>query len=223
MDETSLSERDLADRDLAAMRSMIDELRATVDRQQRELNGLRSRITDSEHSPSARPLGSGSPPVDARPAISRRALFGLTGAGLAGLAVAGSARPAGAADTEPVMGLLTDYWSAVATVWPEAWNADPRRSRLVHGAGIVALGFVMDAICDVAASPPEVPDRDTFVGELQFLAPHCAWTSGTWEFGPDQTRLWNELQNTSKDAQLLTNHLMRIYRDAKRVDKVAAA
>lgn len=127
MDETSLSERDLADRDLAAMRSMIDELRATVDRQQRELNGLRSRITDSEHSPSARPLGSGSPPVDARPAVSRRALFGLTGAGLAGLAVAGSARPAGAADTEPVI--------------QGADNAADSTTRLTHDA---STGPVLD-------------------------------------------------------------------------------
>ena len=42
--------------------------------------------------------------------------------------------------------LLKHYWEAVATVFPKAWDAPPRRSRLVHGVGIIALGCLMDEI-----------------------------------------------------------------------------
>ena len=38
---------------------------------------------------------------------------------------------------------------------------------------------------------------------------HCAWTSGTWDFGADQARRWNGIQNTPNDVRLLTSHLLR--------------
>ena len=42
--------------------------------------------------------------------------------------------------------LISDFYRAVALVFPDAWAAKhtPKTSRLVHGAGIVALGYVME-------------------------------------------------------------------------------
>ena len=52
----------------------------------------------------------------------------------------------GQGDTEAMLDLLKDFWHAVAETFPDAWDVSPRRSRLVHGVGIVALGCLMDEI-----------------------------------------------------------------------------
>lgn len=119
----------------------------------------------------------------------------------------------GTGDTDQMMAMMTNFWRAVAQVFPTAWEVDtPRRSRLVHGCGIVSMGFVMDAITDRYYETP-VPSQTDFAGDLEALAPYCRWTNGTWEFGPGQLRKWNELQNTSKDVRLLTNYLLTTYRE----------
>jgi DGQHR domain-containing protein len=122
----------------------------------------------------------------------------------------------GQGDTDAIIELVTNFFSAVATVWPDAWDAPPRKSRLVHGAGIIALGFLMDTICDMAVDPGTIPSTSQFTQELRRVVPHCAWMSGHWRFGPDQVRAWNEVQNTSKDQQVLANHLIRHYAAAVR-------
>lgn len=114
-------------------------------------------------------------------------------------------------DDASMLHILKNYWSAVANVFPEAWNETPRRSRLVHGAGIIAMGFVMDAILDHHYDVP-VPGAEYFEHELLRIAPSCRWTQGYWEFGTGVDRRWNELQNTSRDTQLLSNHLLAVYR-----------
>ena len=119
----------------------------------------------------------------------------------------------GAGDIDAMCTLLYRYWGAVSEVFPDAWHVDsPRRSRLVHGCGIASMGFVMDAIADRYYDTP-VPEEAEFRKDLEALAPHCRWVNGTWEFGPGQLRKWNELQNTSKDIQLLTNYLLTMYRE----------
>lgn len=119
----------------------------------------------------------------------------------------------GGGDSEQMLDLLINFWQAVAQVFPTAWEVDsPRRSRLVHGCGIQSMGFVMDAITDRFYETP-VPTEVDFAADLELLAPYCRWTNGTWEFGPGQLRKWNELQNTSKDVRLLTNHLLTMYRE----------
>lgn len=80
------------------------------------------------------------------------------------------------------------------------------RSRLMHGVGIVSTGFVMDAIVDRHRS--HLPNEADFAADLERLKPICRWTSGSWQFGPDHHRRWNELQNTPRDIQLLTNYLL---------------
>lgn len=114
----------------------------------------------------------------------------------------------GAGDADEMLMLLKSFWWAVSNVFADAWALPPRRSRLMHGVGIVALGFVMDAIADRYA--PDVPTVEEFAADLEVLKPLCAWTSGQWKLG-SATRKWNELQNTPKDIQLLTDFLLREY------------
>lgn len=117
----------------------------------------------------------------------------------------------GRGDEDKMLSLLMDYWSAVRDVFEEAWNQPPRRSRLMHGVGIVSLGFLMDAIFD-RYSRSRVPDKADFASDLSQLTEVCRWTSGYWEFGPSSQRRWNELQNTSRDIQLLTSYLLFEYK-----------
>lgn len=117
----------------------------------------------------------------------------------------------GDGDAEAMLQLLKNFWRAVSMVWSDAWNLPPRRSRLLHGVGVVTLGFLMDAIADRYWEDP-VPSDATFVEHLGPLRDVCRWTNGYWEFGPREHRKWNELQNTSKDIHLLSNYLLAEYR-----------
>jgi DGQHR domain-containing protein len=106
---------------------------------------------------------------------------------------------------------LKSFWHAVARVFPLGWGQPPKRSRLMHGVGIVSLGFLMDAIADRYRSEALVSAADFEVNLLP-LQPVCRWTEGFWDFGPGMQRRWNELQNTSNDIHLLANHLLFHYR-----------
>jgi hypothetical protein len=81
----------------------------------------------------------------------------------------------------------------------------------MHGAGIISLGFLMDAIADRHRKLPIVP-ADVFAADLQPLRDECRWTDGYWDFGPGAQRKWNEIQNTTRDIQVLSNHLMVRYK-----------
>lgn len=121
----------------------------------------------------------------------------------------------GSGDDDPMTDLLKNYWSAVRETFSDAWGLPPRKSRLMHGVGIVSLGFVMDAIAD-RFRDGTIPPAEFFSAELALIAPMCKWTAGYWEFGPTDTRKWNFLQNTPRDIQLLTNHLLFAYRRTSR-------
>jgi DGQHR domain-containing protein len=120
-------------------------------------------------------------------------------------------RHSGAHDVEGMLRLLKDYWSAVACVFEDAWGRPPRESRLSGGPGVVALGFVMDAIID-RHRHRGLPSCIQFQSDLERLKPICRWTAGVWDFGPSRQRRWNDLQNTPKDVQLLANYLAIQYR-----------
>ncbi len=109
------------------------------------------------------------------------------------------------------LAVLKNFWWAVANVFPVAWNETPRRSRLVHGVGIVSLGFIMD-VATARRTDVVVPTIEDYEEDLRLLADACRWTEGSWDFGRGTLRKWNELQNTSKDIQLLANHLRTEYR-----------
>ena len=114
-------------------------------------------------------------------------------------------------DVAAMLSLLKGFWTAAADVFSNAWGISPKRSRLMHGAGIVSMGFVMDAIADQVRHLDRVV-ADDFVSDLRELAPACRWTDGFWNFGPGVQRRWNEIQNTSTDVRLLTNYLLVTFR-----------
>jgi DGQHR domain-containing protein len=117
----------------------------------------------------------------------------------------------GEGDADAMLALVGAFWAAVRETFPDAWGLPPGRSRLMHGVGIVSLGFVMDAIAD-RYSRVTIPGRAEFATDLAALKDLCRWTHGHWDFGPQAQRKWNELQNTPKDIQLLTNYLLFEYK-----------
>lgn len=119
----------------------------------------------------------------------------------------------GDGDLDGMLSVLKPFWSAVELVFPSAWGLPPRKSRLMHGAGVVSLGFLMDAIAEPLLDD-RAPTPHDYITGLQAIAPICAWTTGTWQFGDGASKRWNDLQNTPKDVQLLSSYLLFEYRKA---------
>lgn len=112
-----------------------------------------------------------------------------------------------------MLSVLKAFWGAAKDVFKKAWGVSPRRSRLMHGAGIVSLGFLMDAISDRYRNElAGVPNAAHFAEDLRPLEAICRWTDGFWEFGPGAQRKWNEIQNTNRDIQMLANYLLVQYK-----------
>lgn len=115
-------------------------------------------------------------------------------------------------DTDELLGPLFAFWGAVQAVFPSDWGKPPKKSRLMHGAGVVSLGFLMDAIAD-RHRKSKFPTQRQFEKDLEVLAPVCRWSDGFWDFGPGMQRKWSEVQNTSKDVQVLSNYLLIQYKN----------
>jgi len=109
-----------------------------------------------------------------------------------------------------ILAVIKNYFTAVAEVFEDAWGITPRRSRLMHGAGIVSMGLVMDAISD-RFRRERLPSYEDFRSDLLPLRDVCRWTDGYWDFRPP--RKWNEIQNTSKDIKLLSDYLLSQYKE----------
>jgi len=110
------------------------------------------------------------------------------------------------ADLESMYRILVTFWSAVRDVFPEAWGKDPRHSRLMHSAGIEAMGVLMDRVYARLSGDGE--DYKTVRRELEKVAPHCRWTKGSWE---SLGVAWNEIQSTPRDIKRLQDALVRAY------------
>lgn len=120
----------------------------------------------------------------------------------------------GETDFEDICKILVSYWTAVAETFPEAWGKPPRKSRLMHGAGIRAMGRLMDRIIptvDLSSSRIVTSIKK----ELKRIEPICRWTKGRWE-DLDGLR-WNEVQNVPRHINVLSNVLIRAYIQSKRV------
>jgi DGQHR domain-containing protein len=99
---------------------------------------------------------------------------------------------------------VADFFGAVIDLFGSAWiGMTPKTSRLVHGVGIVALGYAMD----YAWLAEGARGRAGFAAVLQRLEGKMAWTSGTWDF-PGESRPWNRLQNTAPEIRLLTDYIL---------------
>lgn len=112
----------------------------------------------------------------------------------------------GSGDIEQMVLHLKIFWSLVEATWPIEWKLIPRKSRLTHGVGIQAMGYIMDALTEghTADTLPNI-GLENRLGELHDMT---AWSSGVWNLGPSDQRRWNGLQNTPNDVKLLTNALL---------------
>jgi DGQHR domain-containing protein len=112
--------------------------------------------------------------------------------------------------------LLSEFYRAVQLVFKSDWeNRDPRNSRLVHGTGIVAMGYVMEilAVLDGAR------DWEEFAKGLNCLAGKTAWTEGEWDFGGGDKRHWKAIQNINRDIIMIAQLLIGIVRQDMRQRK----
>jgi DGQHR domain-containing protein len=110
--------------------------------------------------------------------------------------------------------ILFIYWQAVKETFPEAWGKPPTKSRLMHGAGIRAMGGLMDRIMGWHR-PVESDPTAHAMRELARIAPICRWTHGHWdELGLE----WNEIQNVSRHIRVLTDVLVRNYVQRQGID-----
>ncbi|WP_028116269.1 DGQHR domain-containing protein DpdB [Ferrimonas senticii] len=129
----------------------------------------------------------------------------------------------GMGDETKMVTLLNNFWGAVKQVFKDEWELPPRRSRLLHGVGVIALGSLMDEIYETHKGYTDgwddIPTIELFADELRAIYPLCCWSRGTWNFGLDLDgmkieRKWNDLQNLSKDIALVTDYLVNAYRKA---------
>ena len=102
--------------------------------------------------------------------------------------------------------LISEFFHAVKHTFPDAWkDHTPKTSRLVHGTGIIAMGYVMETL----NSASNAKDRDDFVSGLRPLIGKTFWTKGSWEFG-NETRSWNSIQNVPRDVRQLSMYLVQV-------------
>ena len=107
---------------------------------------------------------------------------------------------------EKCFDLISYFFGAVQETFPEAWhNHTAKTSRLIHGAGLISMGYVMELLF----FRDQAMTKEEFLEGIKPLKGRLAWTEGTWKFGEDETRPWNGIQNLHRDIQLLASYLTR--------------
>lgn len=115
--------------------------------------------------------------------------------------------------------LISEFFHAVRHVFASDWDGKtPKTSRLVHGAGVVAMGYVMEDLHSATGAT----DRDEFARGLRLLKGRTAWSEGEWTFGQERRR-WNGLQNVPADVRQLSMHLVQELRRARSREKIRVA
>ncbi len=108
------------------------------------------------------------------------------------------------ADVDGMYRVICLFWSAVKAVFPDAWGIRPQESRLMHSAGIQAMGILMDRML------PRMHQGKTGANEveaaLRRIAPYCAWTAAEWD---GLGLAWNEIQNTPRHVRVLAEFLVQ--------------
>ncbi len=112
----------------------------------------------------------------------------------------------GGMEIENILCLVLAYWNAVSQVFPEAWGVNSKRSRLMGGVGIHAMGKLMDRVMS-NLHPSDNNLVKKVREELEIIAPYCHWTDGDWDFGLN----WRELQNVPRHKSALSQFLVKVY------------
>ena len=108
-------------------------------------------------------------------------------------------------DIEKMYRMMFIYWSEVKNVFSDAWGLPPTKSRLMHSAGIEAMGYYMDKVMSRNICSDNLSDdvRKTLIA----IKPYCRWTSGTWE---GIGLKWNEVQSIDKHIRMIADTLVQI-------------
>jgi hypothetical protein len=106
--------------------------------------------------------------------------------------------------------LVSAFFEALQRVFKDDWEGhDATTSRLLHGVGLVSMGYVMDELyVRKRARRPKDFERG-----MRPLEGRTHWTRGEWKIGAER-RPWHSLQNTNADYRLLAHHLVRMIRRA---------
>jgi DGQHR domain-containing protein len=113
----------------------------------------------------------------------------------------------GETDFDGICRVLILFWTAVKSVFSEAWGKPAAKSRLMHPAGIRCMGRLMDRIMP----PIRIHDDKALTeieSELRKIEPICHWTSGRWE---ELDIKWDEVQNVPRHIHALSSVLIRAY------------
>jgi hypothetical protein len=114
----------------------------------------------------------------------------------------------GTADLKGLERVLITYWNAVKHTFPEAWGRPPTQSRLMHSAGLRAMGRLMDRVmASVDTRDKRAPARiRKELTKIRFL---CRWTTGVWEECGGLA--WNQIQNVPSHVRMLSNFLIQAH------------
>lgn len=109
-------------------------------------------------------------------------------------------------DIRSIYKILITYWNAVKDVFKQAWGLPPSKSRLMHSAGIQAMGVLMDHV--YARHAGNTNEYQGIRDDLEKMSHACHWTESEWEgLGLG----WNEIQNTPRHIRSLSAALVRIH------------
>jgi len=119
-------------------------------------------------------------------------------------------------DIESMTNLLNAFWGAVKNLFPKDWELDPKKTRLTHGAGILALSLLMERIVfkKILRKNPKYLQEGSFIVSdfevyLEPLKDKIDWQNGKYDFNDDgNLRSIMEIQNTSKDIDLFRNFIL---------------
>lgn len=115
-------------------------------------------------------------------------------------------------DLAGVRSVLLTYWNAVRRTFPAAWGLSPKRSRLMHSAGLRVMGRLMDRVM-ASIDPTDRMASALTRQELARIRSICHWTSGIWE---GLGLRWYEIQNVPSHVRLLSNFVLGAYLAGKK-------
>ena len=108
-------------------------------------------------------------------------------------------------DVNGMFELMSTFWACVREVFPKAWGLPPTESRLMHSAGIQAMGLLMDRI--VSRYPKDDQLKNNIKTSLRAIEKKCRWTGGQWE---ELGMNWNDIQSVPRHIRMLSDYLVQI-------------
>jgi DGQHR domain-containing protein len=114
-------------------------------------------------------------------------------------------------DLEAMYQQLLVFWGAAKEAFSDAWGLPPTRSRLMHSAGVQAMGYLMDRL--VARTQGAGDQQKAVLAALRAIKQGCAWTHGSWQ---GLGLAWDEIQSVPRHIRALADVLIRLDYEASR-------